>query len=243
MNSHIAMLLVLLLAVLLAAMIFCALRISSLTERVNALEEALESRSETISSDESAEVEEKIAPPDGSKHEVLRVVDGDTVVIRTAGGSVRVRVIGIDTPETVRASTPVEAWGPQASERARELLEGRKVTIHYDPDPAHDRWDRYGRLLVYLDLPDGRDFGLVMIEEGYARAFLKYPCARGGLYASAERLAQQKGVGMWADHPAPTDDEAHDTAPVSHVPRYSLPSLVSAPLVVRVFISGTQPQR
>jgi micrococcal nuclease len=74
------------------------------------------------------------------------VVDGDTLRIGTDNAPIKVRVIGIDTPETMYPGRPVEAFGPEATERAREVLDGRKVRIHYDPDPGHDTWDKYGRL-------------------------------------------------------------------------------------------------
>lgn len=136
-------------------------------------------------------------PADGSLLLVVRVVDGDTVVLSWAAGEVVVRVIGIDTPETVHPSKGVEPWGPEASARARVLLNVPSVVVEYDADPEHDRRGTYGRLLAYLRLPDGRDFGRVMIEEGLARSYAKYPFSRSGVYAAAERRARLSGAGMW----------------------------------------------
>lgn len=76
-----------------------------------------------------------------------------------------------------------------------------RAGIHYDPDPKHDTWGKYGRLLVYLDLPDGRDYGLVMVEEGYARAYTKYPCSREAAYVEAEAHAREARRGLWALEP------------------------------------------
>jgi micrococcal nuclease len=143
-------------------------------------------------------VQERFAPLDGSKHKVLKVVDGDTVTIETAEGSLKVRIIGINTSETVHLFKPIEFFGPEASTKAKELLEGQTAVIHYDPDPKHGKWGKYDRLLAYLDLPDGRDFGLVMIQEGFARAYPKYPFSRQKRYLEAERIAQQSKVGIWA---------------------------------------------
>ena len=114
-----------------------------------------------------------------------------------------IRVIGIDTPETVHPLKPIEPGGPEASQRARELLEGHTVVIHYDPDPNHGKWDKYARLLAYLDLPDGRDFGLLMIQEGLARAYPKYPFSRQQAYLEAEEIAQQNKVGLWVGQADP----------------------------------------
>ncbi|MBA7474977.1 hypothetical protein ES707_10340 [subsurface metagenome] len=131
------------------------------------------------------------APPDGGKHRVLNIIDGDTIDIDTTAGDLRVRIIGIDTPETVHPGEPVEPGGPEATARARQLLAGKTVTIHYDPNPDHGKWGKYGRLLAYLELPDGRDFGLVMIREGFSKAYIKYPFSRQLAYLAAEQKTNQ----------------------------------------------------
>lgn len=89
---------------------------------------------------------------------VSRVVDGDTADVQIEGVTTRIRIIGIDTPETVAPGQPVDCFGPEASARARELLEGQTVTL--EPDPTQDQIDAFGRLLVYVTLPDGRGHSL-----------------------------------------------------------------------------------
>ena len=133
----------------------------------------------------------KTAPPDGSKHRVLDIIDGDTIDIDTAAGELRVRIIGIDTPETVDPGKPVEPGGPEATARARQLLAGKTVTIHYDPNPDHGKWGKYGRLLAYIEMPDGRDYGLVMIQVGLSKAYIKYPFSRMLAYSRAEQKTNQ----------------------------------------------------
>ena len=185
------------LAVLAAGTIFSVLRIVALTDRVQELEGLLRQRQPVQQAQpESRPI--RVAPPDGSRHQVLSVTDGDTFAIATDSGSVKVRVIGIDTPETVHPAKPVEPFGPEASCRAKELLGGKTVRIHYDPAPGHDRWGRYGRLLAYVELPDGGDYGLVMVREGLARAYVKYPCSREKEYLKAESAARKARVGLWA---------------------------------------------
>lgn len=200
MNMYKKILLVLYCAVMTSLIIFSALCVITLTDRVEQLENIVNSHQESsLLSQSTSLVPERVAPPDGSQHKVLNVVDGDTITIETAEGSLPVRIIGIDTPETVHPFKPVEFGGPEASDRAKELLEGQVVTIHYDPDPKHGKWGTYERLLVYLDLPDGRDFGLVMIQEGFARAYPKYSFSRQKAYLEAEQIAKQSKLGIWAE--------------------------------------------
>ena len=192
-------LLALCLACLAAGVIFSVARVTLLTERVRRLETAQEEQSSEPFARPARTSELRLAPPDNALYEVLEVVDGDTLAIDTETGPLKVRVIGIDTPETVHPFEPIEPFGPEASERAKQLLEGKKVKIEYDPDPTHDTWGKYGRLLAYIQLPDGRDFGLVMIEEGMAKAYPKYPFSRQEKYLQAEQDAVNAKIGLWAD--------------------------------------------
>jgi len=140
--------------------------------------------------------------PDGIKGRVTRVIDGDTFDIDLPGrDSVRVRVLGLDTPEkrrgekvtkdARRAGTSVTAQialGEDASTRAKKLLEGKKVSLESGRDDRGPRLDVYGRFLAYVRLSDGRDFGLVMIKEGRGECFgWKYPHPRMQKYQRAQR--------------------------------------------------------
>src|SRR4051812_23102365 len=81
---------------------------------------------------------------------VSRVVDGDTVIARLADNSeITVRLIGIDTPETVKPGTPIECGGQQASDLMRQLAEGKEVNLV--SDPTQDAVDGFGRSLFYVD--------------------------------------------------------------------------------------------
>src|SRR3954465_5035207 len=77
---------------------------------------------------------------------VVRVIDGDTIVVKVEGKDTRVRLIGVDTPETVRLNKPVEYFGKEASAFTKRLLEGERVTLEYDRQKA----DRYRRTLAYV---------------------------------------------------------------------------------------------
>jgi micrococcal nuclease len=126
---------------------------------------------------------------------VLDVIDGDTVEVAYQGG-VTVRVIGIDTPETVDPREPVECGGPEASATAERLLSGRRVLLAFDP--SQGRTDSYGRTLAYLDVPQLGDFGLAMIERGRAAEYT-YDTAyqRQARYRAAETAARQADRGLW----------------------------------------------
>jgi micrococcal nuclease len=83
---------------------------------------------------------------DPTAFKVLRIIDGDTVVIEQNGAPVKVRLIGVDTPETVHPNRPVEAYGREASRFTTNLLKGEAVYLEHD----HQKTDRYGRTLAYL---------------------------------------------------------------------------------------------
>jgi len=126
---------------------------------------------------------------------VLDVVDGDTVRLDYRGG-VSVRIIGIDTPETVSPSVPDECGGQAASSAARTLLTGKSVSMAFDP--TQDRADRYGRPLVYLQVPGVGDFGRAMIQRGHAAEYT-YDAAyqRQSGYRGAQGAARRARRGLW----------------------------------------------
>jgi micrococcal nuclease len=133
------------------------------------------------------------APAQQTQAVIVAVIDGDTVDVNLAGAVVRLRLIGIDTPETVDPRAPIECFGLEAS--AKKLLTGQTVTL--EADATQGDQDRYGRLLRYVWLPDGRHFNLDMISQGYA---FEYTYAQPYRYqiafqqAEAEARVQQRGL-------------------------------------------------
>lgn len=128
-------------------------------------------------------------------YRVIRVVDGDTVKVDINGGE-SVRVIGINTPETVHPDKPAECGGADATAAARALLDGKRVAVVYDP--TQDRRDRYGRLLAYLDIPQSGDFGETMLRKGHAKEYTYAdPYQRRTTYRSAEQQARAADRGLW----------------------------------------------
>ena len=129
---------------------------------------------------------------------VVRVVDGDTVDVLLNGETVRVRLIGINTPETVDPRKPVECFGKEASARAKELFEGKEVQM--ETDPSQSLYDKYGRLLTYLFLPDGTNVNELMIREGYAHEYTYHlPYKYQQDFKAAEKEARLSARGLWAE--------------------------------------------
>lgn len=128
---------------------------------------------------------------------VVRVVDGDTLVVDVGGHEEDVRLIGIDTPETVAPERPVECFGAEASERLAELLPaGTAIRLERDVEPR----DRYDRLLAYVfRSDDGLFVNLAQVEGGFAEA-MEYPpnTARRPEFDAAERSARAAGAGLWS---------------------------------------------
>jgi micrococcal nuclease len=150
-------------------------------------------------------------PPEPTRGEVLRgriayVSDGDTIGVRFAsGGVVRVRLLGIDAPETKDPDRPVACYGPQASARASLLMpRGRSVTIV--TDPTQDRIDTFGRLLAYVFATgDPVPFNEQLVSDGAARTYVyrrNRPPRRIGAFRDAERLAQAAKRGLWGACPS-----------------------------------------
>lgn len=129
------------------------------------------------------------------RHAVLDVVDGDTVKVAYRGGE-SVRVIGIDTPETVHPSVPDECGGSAASRKAKKLLKGERVALVFDR--SQGRRDAYGRLLAYVQAPGVGDFGLEMIRRGHAAEYTyDTPYRHRGKYQRAESRARSADRGLW----------------------------------------------
>lgn len=122
---------------------------------------------------------------------VTRVVDGDTIAL----GRERVRLIGVDTPETKRPGTPVQCFGPAASAFTARLLTGRRVRLEYDVE----RRDRYGRLLAYVRRAgDGRFVNAALVARGYARTLPIAPNVRWAeRFAALARQARARRRGLW----------------------------------------------
>lgn len=132
-------------------------------------------------------------------YNVVKVVDGDTVAVSDTNGKEEVlRLIGINTPETVDPRKPVECFGKEASNKSKEILTGKKVSL--ESDGTQGERDKYNRLLRYVFLEDGTNFNKLMIEEGYAYEYTyNTPYKYQEEYKVAQKSAREQKKGLWAD--------------------------------------------
>ncbi len=130
-----------------------------------------------------------------------KVVDGDTLDVgapdeRRGYPSTRVRLWGVDTPETVKPDTAPQHFGPEAAAFTRELCADRTVRLELDPRNTRDR---YGRLLAYVHLPDGRMLNRLLVAQGYAYADPRFDHRCRAEFRSLQRAAIKDGRGLWKD--------------------------------------------
>lgn len=132
-------------------------------------------------------------------YNVLKVIDGDTINVSINGKSETLRLIGIDTPETVDPRKPVQCFGREASNKAKEILSGKKVFL--ESDPTQGERDKYNRLLRYVFLEDGTFYNKFMISDGFAHEYtynLPYKYQKEFKKAQTEAMNNKKG--LWADN-------------------------------------------
>lgn len=144
--------------------------------------------------------------------EVIRVVDGDTIEVKFSDGATeKVRLIGIDTPETVDPRKPVECFGREASVKMKELVEGKTVRLERKADKNRGS---YGRLLRYLYVDD-LFVNAEMIKEGYAYAYIKYPFDSKLMeeFKQYEKEARENERGLWASGVCETKAEIKPSLP------------------------------
>jgi micrococcal nuclease len=131
---------------------------------------------------------------------VQRVVDGDTLLLGTGE---RVRLIGVDTPETKHPNKPVEHFGKEAAGFTKRMVEGKLVRIEYDPlagGPEHQ--DKYKRTLAYVFLQDGTHLNAEIIRQGHGFAISSTPPFKyQNEFRGLEREAREQRRGLWASNP------------------------------------------
>lgn len=135
--------------------------------------------------------------PPGIEAKVDRVVDGDTIQVILGGGKQKVRLIGINTPETVDPRRPVQCFGKEASNHAKEVLTGK--TVYLESDPTQDNTDKYKRLLRYVWLDAETNFNKQMIVDGYAYEYTyNIPYKYQLEFKSAQKEAENARRGLWS---------------------------------------------
>ncbi len=140
---------------------------------------------------------------DDIAHEVIRIVDGDTVIIDYEGTETSVRLIGVDTPETVHPRIPEEEYGKEASMFTRNLLQGEHVYLRFDPQ---NTTDIFGRTLAYLyRAPDGLFVNLEIVRQGYGHAYTDFPFEQEALFVHYGERARLTMKGLWSNDTLPDD--------------------------------------
>jgi micrococcal nuclease len=147
----------------------------------------------------------------GFDAKVSRVIDGDTLEIRYGDNKKEtIRLLLVDTPETVHPNMPVQSFGPEASQYAKDMLTDKKVQIELD---VSDR-DKYGRLLAYVWIGD-RMFNELLLEQGLARVAYIYPpnVKYVDQFRDVQKKAQQAGLGIWSIENYALEDGFAEVAP------------------------------
>lgn len=159
---------------------------------------------------------------------VINVADGDTIEVSLGGVIERVRLIGVDTPETSHPSRPVECFGREAAAFTRAMLDGRTVLL--EADPSQDNRDRFNRLLRFVWRPDGRLVNYEIIAQGYGFEYtFRAPYRYQAQFREAERAARAAQAGLWA--PETCNGERVPAGDATPVIRPSpAPSPVATPL-------------
>jgi micrococcal nuclease len=130
---------------------------------------------------------------------VLKVVDGDTIDIDVPDGKynhTRIRLWGIDTPETKNPEVGVMYFGPEAADFTTKSAFGKQVTVYLE---EHSTRDKFGRLLAYVKLPDGRFLNEVLVAEGFAYADLRFRHSFYNKYKQLEATARSQKKGLWKE--------------------------------------------
>lgn len=132
---------------------------------------------------------------------VVKIVDGDTMDFSIDGKTERIRVIGINTPETVDPRKSVECFGQEASNQAKKILTVG-LSVELEKDPSQGERDKYNRLLRYIFVDNGMvDFGKSMISSGYAYEYTyDTPYKYQSEYKQAQKEAENGKKGLWADN-------------------------------------------
>ena len=189
-------------------------------------------KSLTVQSDTSTQSKANLANVRASQSDqqnplypIVKVVDGDTITVDIDGAPETIRLIGIDTPETVDPRKTVQCFGKEASDTTKALLSGRKVTL--ERDGTQDERDKYGRLLAYVYRDDGLFINKYLVEQGFAHEYTyNLPYNYQAEFRAAQKTAQTEHRGLWApgvcdSSVAPSPAPAVASAPPQDVSKYS----------------------
>jgi micrococcal nuclease len=137
-------------------------------------------------------------------YRVVEFFDGDTIAVDMNGANEKIRLIGVDTPETHDPRKSVQCYGKEASEFTKNLIGNNPVRL--EADPTNQNRDRYNRLLRYVYLPDGRLVNGELIKQGYGFAYTSFPFQKLEEFREFQRQAQEQSQGLWSTCEPQTND-------------------------------------
>lgn len=142
-----------------------------------------------------AHAEIKIDP--ASLYSVTNVVDGDTFKVKVQENIITIRMLGVNTPETVDPRKPVECYGKEASNQTKALLKDQKVRLTFNPN--REMKDKYGRYLAYVYRGDGLFINESLVQDGYAREYTYgTPYSFQSVFRADEKVAKKEKKGLWS---------------------------------------------
>lgn len=189
----------------------------------------LQTNNSEVKTDVAAPVETEVP----ETYQVVAAVDGDTIKVDYHGKTTSVRLIGVNTPETVDPRKDVECFGEEASQFLRSLLEGKAVRL--EPDISQSDRDKYDRLLRYVYL-DSEDVSLTIIQNGYGYEYTyNVPYQKQARYRAAQTEAENGKRGLWADgvctksEPVATKPQTPENKPANTSKPQNTAPVVTAP--------------
>ena len=139
-----------------------------------------------------------VATYDGRTFRVARVIDGDTLDVDVPDGGrslTRIRLWGVDTPEVETDERPADPFGPQASQYAKALVQDKWVRLQLET--GRPTRGKYGRLLAYVHLPDGRMLNRLLVAGGYGYADPRFDHSHKDEFAHLQQQAVTERRGLW----------------------------------------------
>lgn len=168
---------------------------------------------------------------------VVSVVDGDTIKVSIDGVTKTVRLIGIDTPETLDPRKPVQCFGKESSDKAKAILSNKLVRL--EADSTQGEIDKYQRLLRYVFLEDGTFFNKSMIAEGYAHEYTyDMPYKYQAEFKVAEKTAREAQLGLWSPEICNGITDSISTSESAPIPIPDLTPTSTSPPALNCNIKG-----
>lgn len=130
-------------------------------------------------------------------YEVVRIIDGDTIVVNYNNKKEKVRLVGLDTTESKDPRKKAQCFSREASSKIKELVSNKQVRLEQGQMSSNRGY--FGRLLRYVYLPDGTLVNAWMIRQGYGYAYIKYPFSKMEEFTRYQRQAKENKLGLWAE--------------------------------------------